>query len=89
MKIGFKKLKKKLQSFANIIIITQITWYISFASLAFITCLIISEMEAQFDTFCYMLIEDFLMQKNMANTLSAFRSEWVRPEEVSSLIEVF
>ena len=36
------------------------------------------------ETFCYMLIEDFLMRKNLGGTLDAFRSEWQRPEESST-----
>lgn len=43
-------------------------------------------MEEQFDNFCHMLIEDFLMQKGMHSTLTEFRKEWDRPNENLSLL---
>lgn len=39
-----------------------------------------------FDTFCFMAVEEFLMKKNMTQTLKEFRSEWVRPDENVSLL---
>ena len=33
------------------------------------------------ETFCFMLVEDFLMRKKMDATLGQFRSEWQRPVE--------
>jgi hypothetical protein len=33
------------------------------------------------ETFCFMMIEEFLMRKKMTETLSQFRSEWIRPDE--------
>ena len=33
------------------------------------------------ETFCFMMIEDFLMRKGLEDTLSSFRSEWARPGE--------
>jgi len=39
-------------------------------------------MEEHFTNFCHMMIEDFLMQKGMQNTLQEFRKEWDRPDEV-------
>eukprot|EP01041_Mallomonas_annulata_P011555 gene11555-24167_t len=39
-----------------------------------------------FDNFCHMVIEEFLMKKNMADTLEQFRKEWHRPDENTSLL---
>lgn len=37
----------------------------------------------QLTTFCFMVIEEFLMKKNMSDTLDAFRNEWTtRPDDV-------
>ena len=34
-------------------------------------------------TFCFLAMEEFLMKKNMTDTLEAFRNEWTeRPDEV-------
>lgn len=33
-------------------------------------------------TFCFLLVEEFLMKKNMTNTLNCFREEWNRPDDV-------
>ncbi len=42
---------------------------------------------AHFDTFCHMVIEEYLMRKDMNFTLQAFRDEWKdRPEEDSTMI---
>jgi hypothetical protein len=43
-------------------------------------------MEEHFNNFCHMMIEEFLMQKGMQNTLQEFRKEWERPEENMSLL---
>jgi hypothetical protein len=40
----------------------------------------------QLTTFCYMVMEEFLMKKNMVDTLDAFRNEWTtRPDDVRSV----
>lgn len=39
-------------------------------------------MEQKFDTFCHMVVEEFLMRKGMTGTLNQFREEWQRPDEV-------
>lgn len=41
-------------------------------------------MEGKVEIFCYLLIEEFLMKKNLQNTLETFRDEWIsRPDEVN------
>lgn len=45
-------------------------------------------VDESYEIFCHMVIEEFLMQKNMKSTLSAFRSEWPRPAEVRKLHDV-
>jgi hypothetical protein len=40
-----------------------------------------------FDTFCHMVVEEFLMRKNLTNTLEEFRQEWsARPEEDTAML---
>lgn len=40
-----------------------------------------------FDTFCHMVVEEFLMRKNLTNTLEEFRQEWgTRPEEDTAML---
>jgi hypothetical protein len=38
-------------------------------------------VEDPMETFCYMMVEEFLMRKKMTDTLSQFRNEWIRPDE--------
>jgi hypothetical protein len=41
-------------------------------------------MEGKLEIFGYLLVEEFLMRKNLLNTLDQFREEWIsRPDEVS------
>lgn len=42
--------------------------------------------QSSFDTFCHMIMEDFLMRKNMENTLREFRKEWVRPNDDETIM---
>jgi hypothetical protein len=44
----------------------------------------------QMTTFCYLMIEEFLIKKNMRNTLTSFREEWeTRPDDVVSNLSWF
>ena len=38
--------------------------------------------ESFFDNFCFMVIEEFLMKKELPETLKHFREEYTRPNEV-------
>lgn len=38
--------------------------------------------DSTLETFAFMLVEEFLMKKDMHETLDVFRSEWKRPAEV-------
>jgi hypothetical protein len=40
-------------------------------------------IDGNVENFCYMVIEEFLMKKNMQCTLWEFRKEWKRPSEVN------
>lgn len=40
--------------------------------------------EAIFDNFCTMVVEEYLIRKNLTATLDTLRAEWRRPSEVSS-----
>ncbi len=40
-----------------------------------------SSMDPQL-VFCYLVLEEFLMKKNMTETLKHFREEWTRPDDV-------
>jgi hypothetical protein len=42
--------------------------------------------QSSFDNFCHMIMEDFLMRKNMGNTLTEFRKEWVRPSDEETMM---
>jgi hypothetical protein len=39
-----------------------------------------------YEIFCFMVIEEFLMKKNMHDSLRSFRSEWKRPAEDVTLL---
>jgi hypothetical protein len=40
-------------------------------------------MDGKLEIFGYLLVEEFLMKKNLINTLDQFREEWIsRPDEV-------
>ena len=41
-----------------------------------------ADVDACYESFCFMLLEDFMMKKNMKNSLEAFRAEYTRPDEV-------
>lgn len=41
--------------------------------------------EAIFDNFCCMVVEEFLIRKNLSATLDTMRAEWKRPSEVASI----
>jgi hypothetical protein len=41
-----------------------------------------SAMESIFENFCSMVVEEYLMKKNLTATLDTLRSEWQRPSEV-------
>ena len=41
-----------------------------------------ADVDACYESFCYMLLEDFMMKKNMNNSLRAFREEYTPPDEV-------
>jgi hypothetical protein len=43
-----------------------------------------SAMESIFENFCSMVVEEYLMKKNLTATLDTLRSEWQRPSEVSA-----
>ena len=43
-----------------------------------------SDANAAFDTFCFCLLEDFMLKKNMTKTLETFRSEYAAPDEVGA-----
>lgn len=32
--------------------------------------------------FCYMVLEEFMVKRNLKNSLQTFRDEWKRPNEV-------
>jgi hypothetical protein len=50
----------------------------------------VQEMEGKIEIFCYLLMEEFLMKKNLTNTLNEFREEWIsRPDEVLNKIFFF
>lgn len=34
------------------------------------------------DNFCHMVLEEYLIKREMRNTLKTFREEWNRPKEV-------
>lgn len=36
-----------------------------------------------FETFCYMIIEEFMMKKKLSKTLETFRSEYTMKDDVS------
>ncbi len=38
------------------------------------------------ETFCYMMIEEFLMRKGMESSLQEFRTEWKRPSDEMSML---
>lgn len=37
------------------------------------------------DNFCHMVLEEYLIKREMRNTLKTFREEWNRPKEVRPL----
>ena len=39
-------------------------------------------VENIFDNFCCMVVEEYLIRKNLGATLDTLRSEWQRPSEV-------
>ena len=39
-----------------------------------------------FDVFCHMLFEEFLMRKGLQGTLAVFRQEWARPNEDHTMV---
>lgn len=43
-----------------------------------------ADVDACYESFCYMLVEDFMMKKNMKNSLATFREEYNPPDEASS-----
>ena len=44
-----------------------------------------SEFEEQIETFCYLIVEEFLIKKHFNNTLNNFREEWkTRPDAAFS-----
>lgn len=44
-------------------------------------------MDGKVEIFCYLLMEEFLMRKNLTQTLNQFREEWItRPDEVVHLL---
>jgi hypothetical protein len=45
-----------------------------------------SAMESIFENFCSMVVEEYLMKKNLTATLDTLRSEWQRPSEVSAAL---
>lgn len=43
-----------------------------------------SEFEEQIEIFSYLIVEEFLMKKNLLKTLTTFRNEWnTRPDDVN------
>jgi hypothetical protein len=41
---------------------------------------------SDFDVFCHMAVEEFLMRKNLRGTLEVFRKEWGRPSEEATMV---
>jgi hypothetical protein len=41
------------------------------------------------DNFCHMVLEEFLIRRNLKDTLQTFRREWNRPQEVSLLFILY
>ena len=41
-----------------------------------------ADVDACYEAFCYMLLEDFMMKKNMKKSLATFREEYAPPDEV-------
>lgn len=35
------------------------------------------------DNFCHMVLEEYMLKRNLKNTLKTFREEWQRPKEVT------
>lgn len=59
-------------------------------NLAGATVRVLSPDDESFDCFCHMVIEEYLMRKNMTNTLDEFRQEWTsRPEEDTAMLSWF
>lgn len=41
---------------------------------------------SDYDVFCHMIFEEFLMKKNLHNTLTEFRKEWNRPDDDFTMV---
>ena len=44
-----------------------------------------NESNNPMDVFCYMMVEEFLMRKGLDSTLNAYRKEWRRPDDETSV----
>ena len=48
-----------------------------------------SSENVQLDIFSHMVIEDFMMQKGLTNSLQEFRREWARPDEKETMLSCY